>query len=66
MEFIITVWTWLQAHWLEIIAAYTSLIGGASILVQLTPTLKDDNALKAVIKFVAKFIALNRPSEPTV
>ena len=65
MEYITSVLTWLQTHWIEIVTAYTSLIGAASIIVQLTPTLADDNALKAVIKFIAKFIALNRPSEPT-
>ena len=56
MEFV----TWIQVNWQEIIAAYLALIGFASIVVKLTPTLKDDDALKGVIKFVGKYIALNR------
>ena len=43
-----------------IIELYLALIGVASIIVKLTPTLKDDNILKEIIRFVGKFIALNR------
>lgn len=49
----------VQSHWLEIVAAYTSLVTIASIIVKLTPTLKDDDALKAVVSFIGKYIALN-------
>jgi len=37
----------------------TSMVGIASIIVKMTPTLKDDTVMKKVIKFVGKFIALN-------
>jgi hypothetical protein len=50
---------WVQNNWLTIVALYTSIVGVASIIVQLTPTLADDNVLKGVIKFVGKYIALN-------
>ncbi len=43
-----------------IIELYFAAIGLASIIVKLTPTLKDDTILKNIIKFVGKFIALNR------
>ena len=56
MEFI----NWIVAHWTELIEAYLALVGFASVVVKLTPTLKDDNILKNVIRFVGKFIALNR------
>lgn len=49
----------VQSHWLEIVAAYTSLVTIASLIVKFTPTLKDDNALKAVVKFIGKYIAMN-------
>lgn len=49
----------VQDNWLEIVAAYTSLVTIASLIVKFTPTLKDDNALKAVVKFIGKYIALN-------
>lgn len=45
---------------LAIVEAYIAFIGLASIIVKLTPTLKDDTFLKNVIRFTGKFIALNR------
>lgn len=39
---------------------YTGLVTLASVIVKLTPTLKDDNLLKKLIKFTGKFVALNR------
>ena len=56
--------TWVQAHWLDIISVVTSIIGAASIVVKLTPTLKDDTILAKIISFVSKFVALN--PKPTV
>jgi len=43
-----------------IVVLYLASIGVASIIVKLTPTLRDDNALKAVIKIVGKYGAWNR------
>ena len=60
--FIQSVIAFIQLHWADLVAAYLSLIGAASIIVKLTPTLKDDDALKWVIKFVGKYLALNRGS----
>ena len=53
---------WFSTNWQDVVAAYLALIGFASIVVKLTPTLKDDDALKWVIKFVGKYLALNRGS----
>jgi hypothetical protein len=39
---------------------YTGLVTLASWIVKLTPTLADDNFLKGAVKFVGKFIAVNR------
>jgi len=55
----------VQLHWADIVAAYLSLIGFASIVVKLTPTLKDDDVLKSIIRFVGKYLALNRSSGTT-
>lgn len=52
--------TWFQENWQSILAIYTGLVAVASIIVKLTPTLKDDTWLLAVIKFVGRYIALNR------
>lgn len=51
---------WCVENWNDIIAIYLGLVGVASVIVKLTPTLKDDDALKGIIKFIAKYIALNR------
>ena len=55
----------VQLHWADIIGIYLGLVGVASIIVKLTPTLKDDDALKGIIKFFGKYIALNRGSTTT-
>lgn len=55
MEFV----TWVQAHWDDILKAYLALIGLASVVVKLTPGIKDDAVLLKIIKFVGKYIALN-------
>jgi hypothetical protein len=36
------------------------VIGVASIIVKLTPTLKDDDILLPIIKFIGKYIALKK------
>lgn len=43
------------------IIAYVIVI--ASIVVKLTPTLKDDTILLKIVKFVGKYIALNRKTK---
>lgn len=55
-----TIINWCVEHWDDIIAIYLGVVGVASIVVKLTPTLKDDTILKNVIRFVGKYIALNR------
>jgi len=55
---------WIMANWKEIadIIAYACLF--ASIIVKLTPTLKDDNIILPIIKFIGKYIALDKYSRP--
>ena len=59
MEQILAIVAWFQANGIQVLAAITSIIGAVSIIVKLTPTLKDDNIWLPVIKFLAKYIALN-------
>ena len=56
--------TWVTTNWDEIVKAYLALVGLASVIVKLTPTLKDDDALKGIVKFLGIYIALNRTSGP--
>lgn len=41
-------------------------IAMASIIVKLTPTLKDDTILLKIVKFVGKYIALNRKTKDDI
>ena len=50
---------WFQANWMQIAQAIAAIIGAASIIVKLTPTLKDDTILLKIVKFLGKYIALN-------
>jgi hypothetical protein len=59
---IIAIVAWFQANWTNIATAIASIIAAASIIVKITPTLKDDNMLLGIIKFLSKYIALNTPT----
>ena len=60
MDAIVNIINWVKANWVDIVAIYTGLVTVASIIVKMTPTLKDDNILLNIIKFLSKYIALNR------
>lgn len=55
---------WIFNNWkvLTDIVAYSCLL--ASIIVKLTPTLKDDNIILPIIKFIGKYIALDKYGRP--
>jgi len=55
--------SWAISHKAALIVIYVFCMGVASIIVRFTPTLKDDNILKNIIKFLGKYIALNRTQE---
>jgi len=52
--------TWIQTNWTTVVQIYLAIIGAASIIVKLTPTLKDDNILKGIISFIGKWIAVDK------
>ncbi len=56
MEFI----NWIIANKGALIQAYLALIGFASIVIKITPNVKDDAFLKKYLKFTGKYIAINR------
>lgn len=60
MEKITGLIAWAQANWETLIAGYLALVGLASWIVKLTPTLKDDNILKGLISFIGKWIAADK------
>ncbi len=62
MAQILVIVEWVKANWAQIASAIAAIIGAASIIVKLTPTLKDDNILLPIVKFIGKYIALNTPT----
>jgi hypothetical protein len=60
MENVTNFIAWVKANWESIASAIAYIIAIASIIVKLTPTLKDDNVLKGIIKFIGKYIALEK------
>lgn len=50
---------WIIEHWVDILAIYAGVVAVASVIVKLTPSLRDDTILLAIVKFVAKYIAIN-------
>ena len=51
---------WVKANWLDITNVMTAIIALASVIVKITPTIKDNELLEKIIKFISKYIALNR------
>jgi len=52
--------TFIVEHWVEIGQLILTIIGGASIIVKWTPTLKDDEILGKIKNIISKYIALNK------
>jgi len=54
MEKIIEIVQWISQNYMAIANALLTVFGGIALLVKLTPTLKDDNIVKGIIKFLGK------------
>ena len=59
MQQILDLVKFVQVNWGQIALAISSIIGAASIIIKLTPTLKDDDFFLPIVKFIGKYIALN-------
>ena len=51
--------TWLKMNWDSVLAIIGGVVSVATIIVKLTPTQKDDNALATIIKILAIFSLVN-------
>ena len=60
MDKVLELIAWVKANISNITEVIAYLIAGASIIVKMTPTLKDDNVLKGIVKFLGKYIALDK------
>jgi hypothetical protein len=52
--------TWFQNNWENITKVFAYVIAIASIIVRFTPTIKDNEMLEKIIKFLGKYVAFNR------
>ena len=50
--------------WKGILEIIAYVVATASLIVKITPTLKDDNLLLPIVKFLGKFIALDKYGPP--
>lgn len=50
----------ITEHWGDVANIIAYVIAIATIIVRFTPTLKDDNVLLGIVKFIGKYIALNK------
>ena len=55
--------SFIQNHWDELLAIIGGIVSIATIIVKLTPTTKDDNALNAIVNFLAKFSVVNTSAD---
>ena len=60
MEGLLAIWGKIQPNLGLLVDATAYLVLFGSIIVKITPTLKDDNYFKSIIKFVGKYIALDK------
>lgn len=51
---------WVTNNWKTVIEIYLAAVGLASLIVKLTPTVKDDNILLGIIKFIGKWVAVDK------
>ena len=56
---VVDIVAWIQSNWTDVVKVIAYVIAGASVVVKLTPTPKDDIILGKVKTFLSKFIALN-------
>jgi hypothetical protein len=60
MEQVMAALNWLSANWVKIGEIITSIIGVASIVIKILPTLPKDHWLLPLVKAIANHIALNK------
>jgi len=50
---------WIVGHWTDVAQIIVGVVGVASIIVKLTPNVKDDAVLGKIKKFISNWLALN-------
>jgi len=60
MDGLLAIWNYVQPRLPLLIDAVAYFVLAGSVIVKITPTLKDDAYFKTVIKFIGKYIALDK------
>lgn len=64
MEQVTMAWAWLTENWDSVLEALAALYALASVIVAITPTPRDDEALAAVRRFVVRLSFLSPRDVP--
>lgn len=64
MDQVMTIWTWIKAHWDTFVQLIGYLVGAATIIVGLTKSTKDDAFLGKLKKVLVYFSLLNEDGTP--
>lgn len=56
----------LWGHADDVAKVICYIVAAASVIIKLTPTLKDDNFLLPIVKFLSKWVAWNRKTKDDV
>jgi len=65
MEALTAALTWISTNGVAIAKIVAEVIGAASVIITLIPTLSKDNWLLPIVKAIAKYIALNKTVNDT-
>ena len=60
MEKILEIWKFIIANPDKLAEWYLAIVGLASLIVKVTPTLKDDQLLTKIMKFIGKYLAVDK------
>lgn len=63
METITAIWTWTASHWVEIVEVVGGLVSVATVIVRLTPTKRDDEALSWFRVHVLERLSFLQPKD---
>jgi len=56
----------LRAYWDDVARIIAYIVAIASVIVRLTPNLRDDNFLLPIVKFIAKYMSLSRKTRDDI
>lgn len=62
---VVEIFMWVKMNYESIFTVVAYTVFTASLIVKITPTLRDDNWLLGIVKFIGKYIALDKYGPPS-